>query len=31
MDALYLLLIAGLAGLSLVLIGVCNSLMGGQQ
>jgi len=31
MDAQFLLLVAGLAGLSLVLIGVCNSLMGGQS
>jgi len=30
MDALFLLLVAGLAGLSLALIGVCNSLMGGR-
>jgi hypothetical protein len=30
MDALFLLLMAVLAGLSLGLISICNSLMGGQ-
>ena len=31
MDAVFLLLTAGLAALSLGLIGLCNSLMGGKS
>ena len=31
MDALFMLLVTVLAGLSLALINVCNALMGGQR